>query len=206
MAQNTNLIEIPAFFSGRIKKNIIFNASGLKIEKTRSFDFPVEIANEDIVSFRYGVNWITGYQFTIGRQYVIELLDTKKQVTSIKLTSYYQVKRKRYYQLYADIINRLWANYFAEKLNDYYDLYKKKAEFKVSDVNFHPFGISWYDGGIFCNDIALRNYFTYFMINKTDDLNKPKRCSFKNDWDALLLQVLLKKIIEEQDAYLKAAN
>jgi hypothetical protein len=196
-----NIIEIPSFFQNRIYKKIIFTQEAVKIEKTRSFEPPVYIEAENISSFRFGVNWIRGYKFIFGRQYIIQLLDKQNQVTTIKLSSYYQIKRKKYHKLWSNIINQLWSNYFINKLNYYHELYVKKEEFTLSDVNFHPFGITWYDGSMFWNEIALSNYKTYFMIHKKDDLKKIKRCSFKNDWDALVLQSLLKKIIKEHDSY-----
>ncbi len=196
-----NVIDIPVLIQNRITKKLIFAEDGFTIEKMRSFDPSVFIATENISAFRFGVNWITGYKFTFGRQYIIEVLDTQNQISSIKLTSYYQIKRKIYYKIWSDIINQLWNNYFINTYNYYYELYTIKQEFNLSDVKFHPFGISWYDGSLFWNEIALSNYKTYFMIHHRDDLKKIKRCSFKNDWNALILQSLLKSIIKEHDAY-----
>jgi hypothetical protein len=201
MEEITNIIGIPTFFQNRIYKKIKFSKDSLTIEKTKSFEPPIFLAAENILSFRFGVNWIRGYKFTFGRQYIIELLDSQEKITSIKLTSYYQIRRKQYAKIWSDIINQLWSDYFNKKLNYYHELYLKKEEFTLSDVNFHPFGIGWYDGSMFWNEIALSNYITYFMIHKKEDLKKIKRCSFKNDWDALVLQSLLKKIIEEHDSY-----
>lgn len=206
MEDVTTLIEIPSFFQNRITKKVIFTRDGLTIEKTRSFEPPVYIEAENILSFRYGVKWISGYQFTIGRQYIVELLDIQQQVTSIKLTSVYRIKRKTYAKIWSDIINQLWDNYFINKLNYYTDLYTKKEEFALCGVHFHPFGISWEDGSMFWNEIALSNYKTYFTIHKRDDLKKTKHYSFKNDWNALLLQLFLKHIIKEQDSFRAAVS
>jgi hypothetical protein len=201
MNHPSNVIEIPVLIQNRVTKKVIFTEDGLTIEKMRSFDRPVFVAAENISAFRYGVNWIRGYRFTFGRQYIIEIIDTQKKVSSIKLNSYYQIKRKTYHKIWSDIVNQLWNYYFINTYNYYHDLYTIKQEFDLADVKFHPFGISWYGGSLFWNEIALSNYKTYFMIHHRDDLKKIKRCSFKNDWNALILQRLLKSIIKEQDVY-----
>lgn len=173
------------------------------IEKPLSFDPPVFIAADDICAFRFGINWISGYAFTIGRQYIIQIQDQNKKVYDIKLGSYYTIRRRLYTQIWSDIFDKLWANYFYRHLNNYYDLYNKKQEFDLVDVRFQPFGISWDDKSLFWNEIALSNYKAYFVIHHKMDLKKTKSCSFKNDWNAFILQQLLKHIIKEQDSFLE---
>jgi hypothetical protein len=206
MKDQTNIIEIPYLIQKEISRRLTFTNEGLTIEKVRSFDPPVFIGAKDISAFRFGVNWITGYKFTFGRQYIVQILDSENRISSVKLNSYYQIRRKAYGEIWSKIINQLWKNFFINTYNYYHDLYSVKQEFTLADVKFHPFGISWYDGSLFWNEIALSNYRTYFMIHHKDDLKKIKRCSFKNDWNALILQTLLKEIIKEHAAYNNLAS
>jgi len=46
-------------------------------------------------------------------------------------------------------------------------------------------------------EIALSNYRTYFMIYHIDNLKQTKSCSYANDWNAFVLNCLLKKIVAE---------
>jgi hypothetical protein len=200
------VFEIPSLFQSRIYKKITFKINGITIEKTRSFEPAVFTPTEDMVAFRYGVNWIKGYAFTIGRQYIIQLKDSQNQVSSIKLGSYYGVKRNAYYKIWSGLINQLWNNYFASQLNYYQELCAIKQEFDLCGVKFQPFGISWDSGSLFWNEIALSNYRTYFMIHAKDNPKKNKSSNFKNDWNALILQSLLKQIIKEQDSYRNAVS
>ena len=199
---DVDIIEIPGLLRNNIYKKLTFKKEGLTIEKTLSFDPAVFIPAENISSFRYGVNWLRGYKFVFGRQYIIQVQDSKKEIFSIKLNSYYQIRRHAYHKIWSDIFNQLWRNYFINTFNYYYDLYSIKQEFDLADVKFHPFGISWDSNSLFWNEIALSNYKTYFMIHHKDDLKKIKRCSFMNDWNALILQCVLRKIIEEHSLYL----
>lgn len=195
------IIEVPGLLRDKISKKIIFAKEGLYIQKPFSFDHDIYIPAENVCAFRYGVNWIKGYSFVFGRQYIIEIQDFKNKIFTIKLGSYYQIRRKTYYKVWADIFNQLWHHYFVNTFNYYMDMYYIEQEFELAGVKFKPFGISWYGGSLFWNEIALSNYQTYFMIHHRNDLKKTKRCSFKNDWNAFILQCVLKEIVKEQNTY-----
>ncbi|MBS1500830.1 MAG: hypothetical protein JST32_02125 [Bacteroidetes bacterium] len=193
------IVEIPGFIQNKVVKKVAFTLDGLTIEKPLSFDPPVFIPAKDIAAFRYGVKWISGYQFTIGRVYVIEIKDINDRVFSIKLNSYYRIKSKIYHKIWLDLLDHLWKSYWVEKLNHYYSLYKNKQVFELAGVIFESFGISWSNGSLSWDEIALSNYQTYFMIHHRDDVRKNYSRNFMNDWNALLLQALLQVIIEEYD-------
>ncbi|MDB5007630.1 MAG: hypothetical protein JWQ84_906 [Mucilaginibacter sp.] len=201
MEDSINVIEIPGLIHNQIIKKITFKSEGLAIEKLRSFDPELNILAENITGFRFGVNPINGYMLTFGWQYLIQIQDAQNKITSIKLNSFYRLRSKVYSKIWAAIIYQLWNNYFIYSYNYYYDLYTIKQEFDLTGIKFHPFGISWEGGSMFWDEIALSNYQTYFMIYHKKELKKTKRCSFKNDWNALILQSLLKRIIQEHNAH-----
>jgi len=201
MSIETDIVEIPGLLRNKIYKILTFTADGLKVEKPLSFDPIVFIPADTIASFRYGVKWIRGYKFIFGRQYIIEVQDKTGEIFSVKLTSLYQIRRKAYSKIWSDIFNQLFIYYFKSLLENYYSLYKSKQRFDISSVEFHPFGIRFNDQGLFWNEIALSNYKTYFMIHDRENIKKLHRISFMNDWNAFLLQRLLKKIIEEQNSF-----
>jgi hypothetical protein len=192
-------IEIPALFSNKIAKKITFNNDGIKIQKSLSFYPNVFIPSENIISFRYGVKFMQGYAFTIGRCYIIETKDAQNKISRIKLYSFYGIKRNSYYNIWSSLISKLWENYFVNIYNYYIELYTIKQIFEIAGVTFHEDGISWRKKHkLLWREIALNNYATYFMIRHVDDPKNHKSCSFRNDWNALLLQSLLKGIIQQQ--------
>ena len=42
-------------------------------------------AKNDIIGIRFGVSWITGYQFTIGRVYCLDIRNKQNEVISVRL-------------------------------------------------------------------------------------------------------------------------
>lgn len=196
----SNVVEIPSLFQNKTFKKLTFTNEGLKIEKPLSFEPPVFIPSENISAFRYGVVWIKGYAFTIGRQYVIETRDFQNNIFKIKLKSYYGIKRKVYFELWDKILEQLWENYFSNMMNYYTDLYNIRQIFELAGVQFLTDGISWdKKNKLLWKEIALKNYKTYFMIHHAENLKVHKSCNFANDWNAFILQGLLKDIIEQHN-------
>ena len=195
----TTGIEIPAFFGKKISRILSFGEQGLSIEKPLSFDPVLTIDADKIVAFRYGINWIRGYKFNIGRQYIVEILDEHGQIFPIKLRSMYGKRRNIYYSKWSDIVDALWHFYFRQLFEMRFELYRCKERFDFAGVEFHPFGIKIDGYNLFWNEIALSNYKTYFVVHHREDLKKRKSFNFKNDWNAFVLQVLLKEIKKEQE-------
>ena len=192
-----NTISIPALLQDKIHKKLTLTKEGLTIEKPLSSALVVFIPAEDILSFRYGIKWLKGSHFTIGRRYTIQVQDVNNQITSIKLSSYYGIRRKAYGQVWSEIIDRLWDNYFINTYNFYSGLYQARQEFELAGMKFYHNGIGWDNNSLFWNEIGLSTYQTYFMVHHRNDPKKTKSFSFMNDWNAYLLQRLLKKIIGE---------
>ncbi len=190
----SNIVEIPAFLQNKIAKRITFDTEGITVESAGPKVF---IPSENINAFRYRIVWTRGYRYVFGRQYLIETKDFNNKVFQIKLNSIYGIRRKAYYEAWSAIFNQLWVHYFSNMLNYYIDLYNIQQIFELADVKFTADGISWdKKNKLLWKEIAIKNYRTYFMIHHTNNPYQNKSCSFANDWNAYILQRLLKSIVE----------
>jgi len=192
----SNVVNIPSFFGNKVAKKLTFTDQGIKIETTGP---TIIIPAENINAFRYRVGFIYGYWLTFGRQYVIETKDFQNKVFQIKLTSIYGIKRKAYYEAWSKIYQLLWKYYFTSTLNYYAELYKINQVFEIAGVNFDTDGISWdKKNKLQWNEIAISNYRTYFMIYNANNIKQTKSCSFANDWNASILQQIIKAVVNQQ--------
>jgi hypothetical protein len=193
-----NIVEIPSFFGRTTAKKITFGPEGINIEKTRSFDPAVFIPGENINAFRYGVTWIDGYKVTFGRRYFIELKGFDNKIFRFKLVSLYCIKRDTYHKKWSEIFDQLWRNYFSNMLNYYVELFNVGQPFELAGVKFLFEGISWDSKNkLLWHQIALSNYKTYFMVYNADNPSQHKSATFATDWNAFVLQCLLKEIVEK---------
>lgn len=194
-----NTIEIPGLLSNKASKKLCFEVEGLTIEKQRSFVSTVFLPTQNIAAFRYGITWTRGYNFVFGRQYFIEIQNDEQKITRIKLGSYYGIRKHLYGKLWADIIQQLWKNYFINMFSYYHELYTIHQTFELCGIRFHCDGIGWERQHILqWDEIAVSSYQTYFMIYNCQNKKQCVSKSFANDWNAVILQVLLKEIVEER--------
>jgi len=193
----SNVVNIPSFFGSKIAKKLTFTDQGIKVETAGPI---IIIPAENINAFRYKVGWTRGYKFVFGRQYVIETKDFQNKIFEIKLNSIYGIKRKAYYEAWSKIYQLLWKYYFTSALNYYAELYKINQVFEIAGVNFDTDGISWdKKNKLLWNEIAISNYRTYFMIYNANNIKQTKSCSFANDWNASILQQIIKAVVKQRE-------
>lgn len=194
----SNIVEIPSLLQNKTVKKLSFTNEGVTIEKPLSFDPSVFIPAENINAFRYGVKFTRGYRFVIGRRYFIEIKDLQNNILNVKLKSYYGIRREAYAKAWSETINQLWGNYFGKILEGQLELYNTNQAFEFAGIRFLYDGISWdTKNKLLWQEIALSNYQTYFMIHHAQNPKQHKGFNFANDWNALILQYLLKHIIEK---------
>jgi len=199
MNNDTCLIEIPALLNNKTSKILTFKTNCLIIEKPLGFGAADIIAAENITGFRYGVSWINGYAFTIGRQYFIDIQTDQQKTIRIRLGSYYGIRKRLYGSIWSEIIHQLWSNYFVNLYNYYYDLYNIHQTFELCGIKFLFGGIGWDAHNILpWNLICISNYYNYFMIYNCNNKKQNKSKTFAKDWNAVVLQALLRKIVEER--------
>jgi hypothetical protein len=192
------VIEIPGLFTNRIVRKLTISDDGVKLERPTTFAPAEFIPAAEIEALRYGARWLRGYAFPIGRHYFIEVKDEFGKVTSINLKSIYGIKRNTYDGLWRKTIGQLWAYYYSNIFNHYCMLYSSGQSFELSGIKFLSEGIGW--GKNYCiiwENIALSNYAHYFAIYPKQNPKHHKAFYFARDWNAFILQALLKKIIAQ---------
>lgn len=207
MNDPANIIEIPGLVQDKTMRRIVFADEGLTIERAMSLRQKVFIPSEDIAAFRFGSHDFYGYKFRFGRQYFVETRDFQNKIFRIKLNSYYGIRRKTYYKIWAELLQRLWDSYLVTQLSYYTELYNIRQMFDLAGVTFHDDGISW-DGKnkLRWNEIAVKSYRTYFLIHHIEDPKRYKCCVFSIEWNAVVLQSLLKDIIKERKKVPKSSS
>jgi len=198
MTDPQNTIVITGLIQERVCKKVVFAHGGLTIEQPLSLAGSRFIASETISAFRFGVRELRGYKFSFGRQYFIEIKDFNCEIHRIKLNSLFGIKRKEYYRTWAELLQNVWDFYLDNQLNYYTELYNIQQTFELAGVTFHTDGISWdKNNHLSWDKIALKSYQNYFMIHHADNARQYKCCVFSIDWNAVVLQSLLKEIVRE---------
>ena len=103
----------------RRKRQLIITPDFIRFEDKKQGEPFTIFSNEEICEYRYGINWISGYQFTIGREYVIFIRTSSGQVMKIGFKTFYSARKKAYHRLRTDILNALWDFFFGRIAGGY---------------------------------------------------------------------------------------
>jgi hypothetical protein len=164
---------------------------------------PTRFAVADIVAFRYGIKWIKGYQFIIGRIYCVDIKSTSNQVIRIRLKSLYGINRKKLTEKYVVIVNALYNNIFENIAKKYLNQFANSIEFEILGVNFKSSGAYFNDKRklIEWKDMGTKNYSTYYALFSKSDPTFHKTFEYLIDWNTGILYSVSRQILKDKGFY-----
>ncbi|WP_139166278.1 hypothetical protein [Chryseobacterium soldanellicola] len=179
------------------KRQLIIDDNFIKFDHNdhRKNSF-ITINKENIAGIRYGIHFIKGYKFYIGREYQIFIRNKDNTETKIYFKLFYKRKLSEKHQLFVDIINHLWEKYFNEILNSYIQKLKNKESFELAGITILNDRIQFNKKEILFDDLAIKKYHHYFMIYSKQDNYNNKLLYHLKDKDAIILQNLLTNSIQ----------
>ncbi|WP_155845713.1 hypothetical protein [Chryseobacterium gregarium] len=181
------------------KRSLIIDENFLKFEnKDRTNDFFTIINKEDIAGIRYGVHFIKGYSFYIGREYQIFIRTQTNKELKIYFKLFYGRKLNEKHQLYCDIIDELWKNFIGHITDAYLENLKNKKEVNIAGIDIFNDRIRFHRQEILFEDLDIRRYRHHFMIFSKQDNYKNKMLYHLKDKDAVILLDVLTKIIKNE--------
>lgn len=161
------------------KRQLIINPSFIQFEDKDLLSDPfTRFEKDEIADYRFGINWIKGFEFTIVREYQIFIRNTDSKALKINFKSFYGIMKNELNKLYADILKALWQFYFADITNDLLTKYRDGESIEVSDVQISNNGLTIKSSGIFKEQkktiawekVGTSDYYTYFNIHSIEDI------------------------------------
>lgn len=170
------------------------------------FDYynpPFRFEKDEITAFRYGVKWIRGYQFVIGRVYIVEIQSADKRIIKIKLKSLYGINKGILYQKFVTIVNALADKYFDDISRAYLEKFDRNEPIKVEDVLFNTEGISWSKNMqiVKWDDVGTRVYQTYYSIFSKSNPSIYKTFEYLSDWNTEVVYGVSRSILMNKGLY-----
>lgn len=180
-------------------RQLIIDENFLKFEnKDHSEDLFTLIPKEEISGLRYGVHFIRGYKFYIGREYQIFLRTKSGKELKIYFKLFYRRKLQQKHQLFTDIVEALWKEYFDKICEDYLTQIKNNKEIKIGKVSFNKNTISFNKKQICFDDLELKKYVHYFVISSRKDAYCNIMLYHLQDQDAVIIYNLVTTIIQNE--------
>ncbi|MFY1046326.1 hypothetical protein [Chryseobacterium sp. GP-SGM7] len=177
------------------KRQLIIDEDFLKFEnKDHLEDLFTTISKNEIAGVRYGIHFIRGFEFYIGREYQIFIKNHSGKEMKISFKLFYRRKLDEKHQLFCDIVDELWKCYFDDILNQYIRQYNNDEEFNLGGIVFKDTCIQFDKKEISYSDLAIKKYSHYFMIYSKEDQYKNKMLYFLKDENAVLVSSLISLI------------
>jgi hypothetical protein len=167
-----------------------------------------DLSQGESLQYKFGIKWIRGFEFTVGRKYQLFIKNSDGQIIKISFGSYYGINKLPLYNQYAEILNQLWETYFDGLVDQYLALFSQKIPFFLANVKFDESGIKIKatnfikeeEKSLLWHDIGTKNYRTYFAIfsiQNPSDINKGY--SYLNDWNTGVLYSVIKTILKRKE-------
>lgn len=177
------------------KRQLILDENFIKFEnKDRREDLFTTINKEDIVGIRYGIQFINGYSFYIGREYLIFIKTSSNQEIKISFKLFYGRKLQEKHQLFCDITDELWDIYLHDLSQNYLDKFNQGEHFELCGVQFFSDKIKFNNKDLFLKDLEIKKYKHHYVIYSNQDEYHNKMLYYLKDENAVILSNLLKSI------------
>lgn len=181
------------------KRSLIIDENFIKFENKDHIDDLFTIINkEDIAGIRYGIHFIDGYKFTIGREYQIFIRNKSNKELKIFFKLFYRRKLDEKRKLYSDIINELWKKVINDIAVNYLEKFNHNEEFSIAGIKILKDRIQFDKKQILFEDLELKKYYHHFMIFSKKDNYKNKMLYYLKDKDAVILLGVLTNIIKNE--------
>jgi len=151
----------------------------------------------DIDEIRYGVKFISGFEFYIGRIYCIDIKSLSGVVMKVRLTSLYGVRKKRLDRKYSMIIDALWDNHMREVAESFITLFKNEITFELLGILFSQAGIQLTKQSklIPWEDVGTKDYYRYYAIFSKTNPHNYKAFFYRDDWNTGILYSVSRYIL-----------
>lgn len=190
---------VRGLFDGR-KRSLILDENFIKFEnKDRKDDLFTVINKDDIAGIRYGIHFIKGLEFYIGREYQIFITTQSKKELKVNFKLFYRRKLKKKHEMFCEIVNQLWRYYLDDILNHYIQLFNSKQNFMLGGIYFDNSSIHFDRKQIPYAHLAIKEYQHYTVIYSLEDNYINKMLYFLKDHNAVLVSSLINLIIKHRE-------
>lgn len=160
----------------------------------------IEISTEEIIKFKYGVDWIRLY-LVFGRRYNVWVETNSRKQIRINFSTYFRRNLKQLHQNYIDIIRSIWDNCIHKQFENHITAILKNETIEIQNLLINNSRVivtqsktnRKKDLIITIQDLRVKEYATYFALYSTQNPEKEYfYYSYRNDWNSQLIYQILK--------------
>lgn len=198
---------VPSGLFYSVKRKLTISNDYIRFEKQGLTPDVTTFDKEEVTDYRFGINWISGYALTIGKEYMIFIRNRQNNIIKINFLSLYGFKKKEFQKLYSDILDRIWDHYFRQISDRLINKFRSGQSIDIGNVFISGEGVTIAPSSLFkkhqkiipWEKVGTYDYQTYFSIYSKDDpayINKGY--SYLNDWNTGILYSVVRSILQDK--------
>ena len=158
---------------------------------------------EQPTQIRYGIAPIQLDMFTIGTNFKIQLRNEKNDRFNISLKSYFGIGRDNKFQLYEQIADSVWDNFFAMPFSELVEKWENGETIEVAKFLIDAKGITKKLGPHEINfsfdEVKLLPRFDHLLINSKLKDDKFMKLNYLDHWNWPLVNEIINRAINEKE-------
>lgn len=189
------IVFYPSIFS---KRKLIFDKeSHLKLSYVNQYLIK-EFKREEIVGFRFGIEWISAYMFPVGLKFYIEVLNINGNTIKLTQKSFYGIRYRSMRNSYIEILNSLFDTYFDEIYQSYFRYYSQKEDIEFDKISIKSSGVLFKNKQVFIpySELNIRGYKRFFVLSSINDSKIQLTLTYIDDYNSYLIYNLIKEIMK----------
>ena len=185
-------------------RSLVIDSNYIEFDDTDLIGKPLtRFTKDDIKAYRYGISWIRGYQFAIGRIYCIDIQANSGKTIKLRLKTIYGIRKKQLSDKYVQVITALNGYFFEEIARSYLNLFDNQMDFELGGLVFSQAGIAFDSNTapVHWQDIGTHLHTTYYTIYPKPNPNAYKAFEYLHHWNTGIIYSVSRSILKSMGLY-----
>lgn len=155
-----------------------------------------KLLQPDVIALKYRLELIVWYKFHVGKKFIFALKDKHGKEIQVVVKNFFGL-RKNFDLLCGDIVSDL-QQYFLIPIADHYiSLFLNSSPITLGLITLDPVGIRTPTLSLSWHEIAVQEYYSYFVLYKIGNPEVHHRVGF-DEWDAEVTLSVVRGILKEK--------
>jgi hypothetical protein len=179
-------------FLGNLPRKLVIHEDCFEFQSKNSL---VRIDKDSILGIKYGIHFIKGLEFYIGRDYQIIFVLNNGKEFKINFKTFYKYKLNEKHQLYKEIIDAVWDFCISDLVMNLYYKFNENLSFNILNINFENKKILLNKKWLNIEEVEIKSYYDKFIIYEIENPENSSHLLFYlKDTNAVVLWSLLNRL------------
>ena len=179
-------------FLGNLPRKLVIHEDCFEFQSKNSL---VRIDKDSILGIKYGIHFIKGLEFYIGRDYQIIFVLNNGKEFKINFKTFYKYKLNEKHQLYKEIIDAVWDFFISDLVMNLYYKFNENLSFNILNINFENKKILLNKKWLNIEEVEIKSYYDKFIIYEIENPENSSHLLFYlKDTNAVVLWSLLNRL------------